>query len=134
MDKEKHTRKKIGQNMMDRLDPRATSRLKDMIGQIAPDMVDFVIDFAYGEVMSREGLDLPTRELCIISSLVAMGCEPELKIHIRKALHIGVSEKKIVEVLLQQTVYSGFPRAINALMAAKEVFKEDKKKENKNKS
>ena len=36
----------------------------------------------------------------------------------------GVSKKQVSEVLIQQAVYSGFPRAINALVAAKEVFEE----------
>ena len=109
---------------MDKLNPKATNRLSKMMEGVAPDMVDMVLDFAYGEVMSREGLDLKTRELCIIASLAAMGLEVELKIHVRKAVHIGVSKREISEVLLQQTVYSGFPRAINALVAAKEVFEE----------
>jgi 4-carboxymuconolactone decarboxylase len=119
-----NSRRTEGIKIMDLLDPEATDRLKVMIGEIAPDMVDYVLDFAYGDVMARPGLDLETRELCIIASLVALGTEPELKIHLRKALHIGVDKTKILEVLIQQTVYSGFPKAINDLMAAKEVFQE----------
>ncbi len=111
---------------MDKLNPEATNNLAKMMEGIAPDMVDMVVDFAYGEVMAREGLDLETRELCIIASLAAMGVETELKIHLRKAVHIGVTKKEISEVLLQQAVYSGFPRAINALLVAKDVFDEDK--------
>ena len=110
--------------MMDRLDPTATERLKTMVADIAPELVDFVVNFAYGEIMGREGLDLETRELCIIASLTAMGCEPELKMHLRKCLHLQIPHEKIKEVLLQQIVYAGFPRAINALMCFKEVLEQ----------
>ena len=124
VESETSDRRKKGIELMDKLNPKATNRLSKMMEGVAPDMVDMVLDFAYGEVMSREGLDLKTRELCIIASLAAMGLEVELKIHVRKAVHIGVSQREISEVLLQQAVYSGFPRAINALVAAKEVFEE----------
>lgn len=118
-------RRDRGKEIMDRLDPDATRNLRQSLQDIAPDVIDFVLEFAYGDIMAREGLDLKTRELCIIASLTAMGgCEHELRIHLKKAIHIGVTEKQIVEVLLQQCVYCGFPRAINALIVAKELFEQ----------
>ena len=86
MDTKDNSRYNIGQKMMDILDPKATDNLKEMMKEICPEMVDYVVEFAYGDIMAREGLDLRTRELTIIAAICAMGGrEKELKIHIKKA-------------------------------------------------
>lgn len=100
-------------------DPPALASLR----QLAPEMVDWVIDFAYGEVVSRKGLDLRTRELATIAALSAMGnAAPQLAAHIHGGLNVGCEPREVVEVILQMAVYAGFPAAINALEVAKEVF------------
>ena len=114
-----------GLEMMDKLDPTATERLKEIMDGIAPDMVKYVIEFAYGDVIARPGLDLKSREIATMSALTAMGnAKLELQIHIKKALHIGITKEEIVELMLHMIVYAGFPAAINGLLAADEVFKE----------
>ena len=52
------------------------------------------------------------------------GAATQLKSHIRGALNVGCSKKEIIEVIIQMAVYAGFPRAINGVLAAKEVFEE----------
>ncbi|MEY4563839.1 MAG: hypothetical protein RLZZ618_3116 [Pseudomonadota bacterium] len=47
---------------------------------------------------------------------------PQLKVHLRAALSVGVTRDEIVEVLMQMSVYAGFPAALNGLAAAREVF------------
>lgn len=47
---------------------------------------------------------------------------PQLKVHIGAALHVGLTQDEIVEVIIQMAVYAGFPAALNGLFAAKEVF------------
>jgi 4-carboxymuconolactone decarboxylase len=90
---------------------------------IAPDLADWIVDFSYGDVMSRPGLDRRTRQLATIAALAALGhCAPQLKVHITGALNVGCTRQEIVEVILQMTVYAGFPAAINALNLAREVF------------
>ena len=65
---------------------------------IAPDLVKFAIDFAFGEVLSRPGLDLRTRELCTVAALSALGAEPQLKWHIEAALHVGAQQGEVDQV------------------------------------
>ena len=65
---------------------------------IAPDLVRFAIDFAFGEVLSRPGLDLKTRELCTVAALSALGCEPQLKWHVEAALYVGAQQGEVDQV------------------------------------
>jgi 4-carboxymuconolactone decarboxylase len=95
----------------------------DGLRDIAPDLADWIVDFSYGDVMSRPGLDRRSRQLATIAALTALGhCAPQLKVHIRGALNVGCTRHEIVEVILQMTVYAGFPAAINALTVAREAL------------
>jgi len=93
------------------------------VAKIAPDLERFAMEFVFGQVLSRPGLDLKQREIATLATLTALGgAEAELRLHVGTALDVGLSKEQIVEVLLQQVVYAGFPRAINALLVAKSVF------------
>ena len=65
---------------------------------IAPDLVRFAIDFAFGEVLSRPGLALKTRELCTVAALSGLGAEPQLKWHVEAALHVGAQQGEIDQI------------------------------------
>jgi 4-carboxymuconolactone decarboxylase len=94
---------------------------------VCPDLGKYVTEFAFGDIYSRPGLDLKTRQLLTIASLVTMGNAPlQLKSHIKGALNVGCTKKEITEAILQLAVYAGFPAAMNAMYAAKEVFKDRK--------
>ena len=71
-------------------------------------------------------MDLKTRELCTVAALTTLGTIPQLKDHINAALAVGNTPREIVEIIMQMSAYAGFPKAINGVMAAKEVFKENK--------
>lgn len=75
---------------------------------------ELVRNFAYGEVISREGLDLKTREMLTVAMLIVLGHEPELRIHLRGALNAGVSPQELEEIIIHTVPYNGFPTAINA--------------------
>jgi 4-carboxymuconolactone decarboxylase len=95
------------------------------IRDLAPDLADWVIDFSYGDVMSRPGLDKRTRQLATIAALTALGhAQPQLKVHITGALNVGCRPAEIVEVIMQMAVFAGFPAALNALTVAREAFAE----------
>ena len=97
----------------------------ESLKDIAPDLADWIISFSYGDVLSRPGLDLRSRQFATISALTALGnAAPQLKVHIHGALNVGCKPSELVEVILQMAVFSGFPSAINALNIAREVFNE----------
>jgi len=97
----------------------------ESLRDIAPDFADWIVDFSYGDVMARPGLDRRSRQFATIAALTALGnAAPQLKVHIAGALNVGCKPQEIVEVILQMSVYAGFPAAVNALNVAREVFDE----------
>lgn len=120
----------MSQNRYDRglarlseIDGEAGVRVIDSLRDIAPDFARYLIEFPFGDVYSRPGLDLRSREIAVVAALTAMGnAVPQLKVHVEGALNVGVSRDEVVEVMMQMAVYAGFPAALNGLFAAKEVF------------
>jgi 4-carboxymuconolactone decarboxylase len=102
-----------------------TAKLVEGLQDLAPELSDWVIDFAYGDVVSRPQLDLRTRELATVAALTALGnAPPQLRSHIKGALNAGCTPREVLEVVLQMSVYAGFPAALNGVAAVREVFTE----------
>lgn len=95
----------------------------ESVRSVSPDLAQYTIEFPFGDVYSRPGLDLKSREIATIAALVTLGNSPrELRAHIRGALNVGCTREEIVEVIIQMAVYAGFPAAINGIEIAKEAF------------
>ncbi len=109
------------------LDPKQPDRVIESLKDIAPDLARYAIEFPYGDVYSRPGVDLKQREIAAIATLVTQGCvEPQLKFHISAGLNVGLTEQEVVETIMLMVVYNGFPKTLNAMMIAAEVFDERK--------
>ncbi|MBI1290141.1 carboxymuconolactone decarboxylase family protein [bacterium] len=92
---------------------------------ICPDLARFIIEYPFGDIYSRPGLDPKSRQIATMASLVTLGhATSELKSHIRGSLNIGLTRTEIIELILQMSVYAGFPASINAMRAAQEVFEQ----------
>jgi 4-carboxymuconolactone decarboxylase len=105
------------------IDGEAGERVIDALKDIAPDLARYTIEFPFGDVYQRPGLDLRSREIATVAALTALGtAEPQLKVHIHGALNVGCTRTEIVEIIIQMAVYAGFPAALNGMFAAKEVF------------
>ncbi|MGD9902995.1 MAG: 4-carboxymuconolactone decarboxylase [Vicinamibacterales bacterium] len=75
---------------------------------------DLITRYAWGEIWTRPGLDVRSRRLIAIATMVALGRWAELRLHVRAALADGLPADAIKEVLLQQTVYCGVPAGNHA--------------------
>lgn len=95
----------------------------DALADIAPDLRKMIVEFAYGDIYGRAGLDAKKRALVVITSVVTQGAAPQTKTHLTRGLHAGLTPKEIVEALLQLVPYIGFPRVQNALVIAQEIFR-----------
>lgn len=114
-----------GLKNLEKIHPEASKTLMNNLQDIAPDLGRFVVEFPYGDIYDRPGLDLKSREIATVAALTALGdTKPELKDHIKGALNVGCNRQEIIEVIIQMAVYAGFPRAINGVTIAKEVFEE----------
>lgn len=114
----------IGLENLAKIDGEQGQRVIDALKDIAPDMAQYVIGFGFGEIYARKGLELRAREFATISALCALGTIPQLKVHIAASLNIGIIREEIIEIFIQMALYCGFPKALNAIFAAKEVFDE----------
>ncbi|AOR66570.1 carboxymuconolactone decarboxylase [Burkholderia stabilis] len=112
-----------GWNKLKEIDGEVGERVIAALAPIAPDFARLLVEFSFGDIYSRPQLDLKAREIATISALAALGnAQPQLKVHIEAALNVGCTRDEIVEVFMQMSVYAGFPAALNALFAAREVF------------
>jgi 4-carboxymuconolactone decarboxylase len=116
---------KRGWDKLREIDREQGERVIASLRDIAPDFATYLIEFPFGDVYSRPGLDLKSRELAVVAALTAMGnAAPQLKVHIHGALNVGASQQEVLEIIIQMAVYAGFPAALNGLFVAKDVFRE----------
>ena len=107
------------------IDGEAGEKVINSLANICPDLGKYIIEYPFGDIYQREGLDLKTREVVTVAALTALGhCQPQLNVHINGALNVGCAPQEIVEVILQMSVYAGFPAALNGMFVAKAVFAE----------
>lgn len=86
--------------------------------------MDFVNQYAFGEVWARPGLDKKTRHMLTIAMLTALGRLDELQVHLSLTPNSGVSRDEVREVLMQAAIYAGVPAAMSAFNRANQVFAE----------
>lgn len=77
-----------GMSLCQRVYGDAFTPLKDRVESMAPEVFRWMIVEGYGKVLSRPGLSLIDRELCIVSSLMVENREQQLYSHIRGALNV----------------------------------------------
>lgn len=111
--------------LLQEVDGPAGPRIVDSLADVAPDLGRFVVEYVFGDVYARTGLDLPTRELATVAMCTALGtAAPQLRVHIRGFLNVGGTRAEIVALITQLAGYAGFPAALNGIAAAREIFAE----------
>jgi 4-carboxymuconolactone decarboxylase len=107
------------------VDGEGGKRVIESLKDIAPALGRYVIEFAFGDIYTRQGISLQQKQLVTIASLTTQGgCEPQLNVHINAALNVGLTPNEIVEAITHCIPYTGFPRVLNAVFFAKQVFEE----------
>jgi 4-carboxymuconolactone decarboxylase len=112
------TRFERGLRKLEEVDGTAGNEVVAPLG----DLGRYIVEFAFGDIYSRGELTLREREIAAIAMLTVMGGrEPQLKVHLGAGLNVGLTPKEIEEIIIQTVPYSGFPTAINALHAFKQI-------------
>jgi 4-carboxymuconolactone decarboxylase len=109
-----------GLDKLAELNPQASAEILAPLG----DLGRYILEYGYGDIYSRPGLNLRERLLLTIAMLTVLGRWPQLKIHIGNGLRVGLTPGEIEEVILQSTLYAGFPTAIEAMQLLQAVLAE----------
>lgn len=88
----------------------------------------FLNEQLFGTIWNRPGLPIKLRSIITMAVLMALGRGPELQLHIRGALNLGIPPEEIKELIVQVALYSGVPTAVEAIRAFTEVTASPKSK------
>ena len=115
-----------GLDILAKIDPEKYKDIMADFEQSAlPDLGTLAVEFNYGQIFSRPGLDLKSRLLATVAGLTALGNTEQLKFYLNGALNVGWTQEEILEAMLQMVIYAGFPVALNTILTvANEVFSE----------
>ena len=105
------------------IDGEAGERVIESLETIAPDVGRYILEFAFGDIYNKDTLSFSEREIVTITSLLTQGdTKNQLMVHINGSLNVGITEEEIIEIFTHCIPYVGFPRVLNAITSAKEVF------------
>jgi 4-carboxymuconolactone decarboxylase len=79
----------------------------------------------FGDYITRNGLDIKTRELLTFAMLISLGgVDPQVKGHIQGNVNVGNNKELLLSVVTQLLPYIGYPRTLNAIKCLNEVIPE----------
>ena len=104
-------------------DQKEQSRAQQLMGDFAPKLAELTDDVLFGDVWQRAELSPRDRSLITVAALIANGNTAQLPSHLNLARTNGLSETELAEVMIHLAFYTGWPRAISAILVAKDVFK-----------
>ncbi|HCM86408.1 MULTISPECIES: carboxymuconolactone decarboxylase family protein [Enterococcus] len=112
-----------GSKNLQMIDGEAGERVIQALQDIAPDVGRYILEFAFGDIYENDVLSFREREIVTITSLLTQGdTKNQLIVHINGSLNVGLTEREIIEVFTHCIPYVGFPKVLNAITIAKEVF------------
>ncbi|ASR36907.1 4-carboxymuconolactone decarboxylase [Prauserella marina] len=94
------------------------------VSEFSRPIQELVTEYCWGEVWTRPGIEPRTRSMLNLAMLTALNRPHELAVHVRGAVHNGVTAAEIQEVLLQTAIYVGVPAALESFRIAERVLTE----------
>lgn len=116
-----------GLNLLSEIRGKEVSdKMRDLLstGGFIAEYSTLAVDFVFGSVWTRDGLERKQRSLVTMGILIANRDISEFKLPVKVGLTNGLTATEIKEAIIQAAPYAGFPAAKAAMDAAVEVFKE----------
>lgn len=99
---------------------------RDNLGEFAPEFAHFNDDVLFGENWNNTDIDLKTRSIITVVSLMSQGLtDNSLKYHLQNAKNHGVTKTEIASIITHCAFYMGWSKAWATFNLAKEVWAED---------
>lgn len=96
---------------------------RNALGTFASDFAHYNDDVLFGENWNNQDIDLKTRSIITVVSLMSMGItDSSLKYHLTNAKNHGVTQKEIAAIITHVSFYAGWPKAWAVFNLAKEVW------------
>ena len=122
----KSKRYQVGQEIIESYEDKSEnptySITFDHLMDLDSELENYIVEFAFGDIYSREGLSNGQKTLITIASLASQGLAPQIKLHVNTGLTAGLTPRDIIDTIIHLLPYTGFPKVLNALAVAKEVF------------
>lgn len=107
----------IGKKRFKEIVGSQSDQVIEKLKSISPDFADYVLNFAYGDLYNREGLNDKYREIAAVANLIGQGSTGlPLKTHLKGMLNVGFKKEEIIELIVFLIGYSGFPNCVEALL------------------
>ena len=108
---------------MDKTEKIVQTAGRNALGTFAPDFAHYNDDVLFGENWNNQDIDLKTRSIITVISLMSMGItDSSLKYHLTNAKNHGVTQKEIAAIITHVSFYAGWPKAWAVFNLAKEVW------------
>ncbi len=85
------------------------------------DFANFLNEQLFGSIWTRPGLEIKIRSFITMASLIAFGRFNQLRLHMKAALNLGITELQLKEMIFHLSQYCGVPAAVEAISAFREV-------------
>lgn len=95
--------------------------MKNVPGGLGSDVERFLTEYCFGDIYTRNGLDIKTRELLAYCVLTTLEAESQLRSHLQGNLAVGNTKEILAAAIIQCLPYIGFPPAIKALKIIQET-------------
>ena len=103
------------------------NKMRDSTPDYQKHLQDNLSAFCFGDIYTRGTLDYKTREMLTMAVIGTLGtAEAQYKSHVIGTLDAGATNEEVIGVITTMNPYIGFPRTLNALRIANEVFTERK--------
>ncbi len=101
---------------------RRAQTVSDQFAATSPELVGYTTDYLFKDLWLRPDLAPRDRSLITVAALIAAGQTAQIPFHLNRAMDNGLTQAQASEMITHLAFYAGWPSAMSALPAARDVF------------